>query len=270
MKKKTLVGMLALLGLVVVAGVLLWYFTERPLHEPGMVHGGKNLRASLSPPKQASDANSWNAEKDISPFHFSDGTGKSVLVVHGRPGYPIHNPLPGLRLLSAKYKFIYYDQRGCGKSTRPFDRFSSSNFFENAKVLDRTLGLGAHVADMERIRRIIGEEKVILLGHSFGAFLVSLYAAEFPQNIEVLILVAPANVLVIPAEGGGLFEDIRKLLPDAMQQEYADYLKHLLDYGNLFSKSEAELAALNAEFARYYRAAAASPSRSSRRNLPPW
>jgi proline iminopeptidase len=258
MKKKILVGILMLLGLVMIAGVLLWYFMGKPLYEPGMVRAGKNLRASLTPPEQPSDANFWSVEKDISLFHFSDGTGKSVLVVHGGPGYPIHNPPPGLRLLSAKYKFIYYDQRGCGKSTRPFDRFSSSNFFENAKVLDRTLGLGAQVADMERIRRIIGEEKVILLGHSFGAFLATLYAAEFPQNVEALILVAPANVLVMPAEGGGLFEDIRKLLPQAMQQEYADYLKRLFDYGNLFSKSEAELAALNGEFAKYYRAAAAS------------
>jgi proline iminopeptidase len=258
MKKKILIGILLLLGLVVVAGVLLWYFMGKPLYEPGMVRGGKNLRASLTPPEQTGDADFWKVEEDISLFHFSDGTGKSVLVVHGGPGFPFHSPLPGLRPLSANYKFIYYDQRGCGKSTRPFDRFSSPNFFENAKVLDQTLGLGAQVADMERIRRIIGEEKVILLGHSFGAFLASLYAAEFPQHVEALILVAPANVLVMPAEGGGLFEDIRKLLPESLQQEYAGYLKRLLDYGNLFSKSEAELAALNAEFAKYYRAAAAS------------
>ena len=161
MKKKILAGISLLLGLVVFAGVLLWYFMGKPLYEPGMVRGGKNLRASLTPPAQAGDASFWNVEKDISLFHFSDGTGKSVLVVHGGPGYPIHNPLPGLRLLSANYKFIYYDQRGCGKSARPFDRFSSSNFFENAKVLDRTLGLGAQVADMERIRRIIGEERML-------------------------------------------------------------------------------------------------------------
>jgi len=38
-----------------------------------------------------------------------------------------------------------YDQRGCGKSTRPFDRFTS-NYYSNMTELERTLGIGAQVA----------------------------------------------------------------------------------------------------------------------------
>jgi len=256
MKKKILVGILMVLGLVIMAGVLLWYMMGKPLYEPGMVRAGKNLRASLTPPKQAGDANFWNVEKDISLFHFSDGTGKSVLVVHGGPGYPIHNPPPGLRLLSAKYKFIYYDQRGCGRSTRPIDRFASSNYFENVRTLDRTLGIGAQIADIERIRRILGGEKLVILGHSFGAFLASLYAAEFPEKIKGLIFVAPANLLLMPPEDGGLFEEVRQLLPAHLQAEYGDFLRDYLDYGHIFSKSETDLVSLNGRFARYYGVAA--------------
>ena len=59
MKKKILIGILMLLGLVMLAGVLLWYFMGKPLYEPGMVRAGKNLRASLTPPEQAGDANFW-------------------------------------------------------------------------------------------------------------------------------------------------------------------------------------------------------------------
>jgi proline iminopeptidase len=123
-------------------------------------------------------------------------------------------------------------------------------------TLDKTLGIGAQVADIERIRQILGEDKLIVIGHSFGGFLASLYAAEFPEHVEALILVAPADVLVMPQTDGGLFEEVRKRLPENMQQDYAAYLKDYMNFGNIFSKSEADLAALNEGFIPYYAAVA--------------
>ncbi len=96
-------------------------------------------------------------------------------------------------------------------------------------ALERELGLGAQVADMERIRRILCVEKLIIIGHSFGGFWASLYAAEFPERVEALILVAPADVLLIPQTGGGLFEAVRRRLPEEMQAEYAAYLRDYFD-----------------------------------------
>jgi proline iminopeptidase len=122
--------------------------------------------------------------------------------------------------------------------------------------LDQTLGIGAQIADIERIRQILGDEKIILIGHSFGGFLATLYAAEFPQHVKALVLVAPAEMLVMPPESGGLFEQVKPLLPDDMQKDYDAYLKRYLDYGSIFGKSEAELVALNSEFVRYYSVAA--------------
>jgi proline iminopeptidase len=52
-------------------------------------------------------------------------------------------------------------------------------------------------------RTILGGGKLMLVGHSFGGFLASLYAAEFPQHVKALILIAPADVLVFPQEGKG-------------------------------------------------------------------
>lgn len=127
-------------------------------------------------------------------------------------------------------------------------------------TLDQTLGLGAQVADIERIRRILGEEKLILIGHSFGGFLASLYAAEFPEYVAALILVAPADVLKMPAEDGGLFALVRERLPEDMRPAYDDWQKRYFDYGAIFSKSEAELAALNDEFKPFYYAAAPNSS----------
>jgi proline iminopeptidase len=256
MKRIVILLVAALVMLLAVAGAFFWYWVGKPMYEPGMVRSGQNLRASLMPPKRLNDESFWRVENDIQLHHFAEGAGKTVLVIHGGPGYPFSDPLPGLAPLTNNYKFIYYDQRGCGKSSKPFVRFSSSNYYENMQTLEKTLGIGAQVADIERIRRILGEEKLVILGHSFGALLASMYAAEFPENIQALILVAPADVLVMPAEDGGLYEEVGRLLPDKMKQEYATFQNRYFNSGNIFSKSETELAALNREFVKYYVAAA--------------
>ena len=248
MKKFILISILVLLIVIGAGGAWFWYAMQQPLYEPGMARAIKNLNA----PAQTGDTNFWNVESDIKLYHFRDGAGANVIVIHGGPGAPIAKPLPGLALLNAQFKFHYYDQRGCGKSSRPIEKFASSNFYENMQMLDRALGLGAQIADIERVRQILGDEKIILVGYSFGGFLASLYAAEFPERVRALILIAPAELLVMPPESGGLFEQIKPLLPDEMKSEYDAYLKRYLDYGSLFSKTESELALLNAEFARYY------------------
>jgi len=251
---------IAVLALAVAAGLYFLYAMQKPLYQPGMVRAGKNLAASLTPPAQSGDAHFWEVEPGVRLYHFSQGQGRNVLVVHGGPGYPYTAAWPGLDPLTHAYRFHYYDQRGCGQSTRPIERFASGNFYQNAKTLNQTLGLGAQVADIERLRHILGEEKLILVGHSFGGFLAALYAAEFPARVAALVLVAPADVLLMPQKDGGLFEQLRRRLPPDMQADYAAYLKGYLDFRNLFSKSEADLAALHQEFARYYAAASGSAS----------
>jgi proline iminopeptidase len=209
----------------------------------------------MVPPAQLGDQSYWQVENDIKLYHFAEGSGENVLIVHGGPGYPIRKPWAGLKPLAGSYKFNYYDQRGCGKSTRPIDRFSSPNFYANMKTLDKTLGLGAQIADLERIRQILGEEKLVLIGHSFGGFLASLYVAEFPERVKALVLVAPANVLVMPSEEGDLFDQVGNLLPANLKNDYTDFRKRYFDFSHIFTKSEADLVALNGEFPKYYGAA---------------
>ncbi len=255
MKKKLalIASVLLLLGVIVAA--VLWYLMGQPLYEPGMIRTGK-LQLALEPPAQTDEPNFWVVEEGIKLHHYSDGTGSKVLVVHGGPGHPIQTPWHGLKPLTSDHEFVYYDQRGCGNSTRPFTRFTSPNYLENMKALERTLGLGAQVADIERIRRILGEEKLSLIGHSFGAFLASLYAAEFPERIGGMILVAPAEMLVMPIEGDGLFEAVGERLPEGVKDEYTQFVDDYLDFGSVFSRSEEDLIALNRRFAEYYATAA--------------
>ena len=253
---KMVLVIVAIVLVFIVAGVLLFfYFTGKPMYEPGMVGRGEGLRGSIVPPPQSGDPSFWKVENDIQLYHFAEGSGENVLIVHGGPGYPIRNPWAGLKPLAGNYKSNYYDQRGCGKSTRPIDTFSSHNFYANTKVLDKTLGLGAQIADIERIRQILGDEKLVLVGHSFGGFLASLYAAEFPARVKALVLVAPASVLVMPSKEGDLFDQVGNLLPANLKNDYADFRKRYFDFSHIFTKNEADLVALNSEFPKYYGAA---------------
>ena len=131
---------------------------------------------------------------DISLHYFTQGEGKPVLIIHGGPGIPYTKNWSGLDSLSNQYPFYSYDQRGCGKSTRPFDKFESSNFYQNMKALDENLGLPAQIADIEQIRRKLKQDKIILIGHSFGGFLACMYAIEFPQHVESMVLVISVSI----------------------------------------------------------------------------
>ena len=251
MKRKLLMGAAVLVVAVAVVLGVLWYMMGEPLYRPGMVRTGP----AVTRPLQSHDESFWTMEPGIRLYHFGDGAGRNVLVVHGGPGYPIRTPLAGLRPLADRFRFVYYDQRGCGRSSRPLDRFASSNYYRNMKQLDGALGLGAQVADIERVRRILGDRQLILVGHSFGAFLAALYAAEFPERVAGMVLAAPANLLKMPLEDGGLYEQVRARMPAGLKRDYEAYLERLFDFGSIFSRSEADLRALNAEFVKYYRAA---------------
>lgn len=251
MKRKMLfiIGAIVL-ALIVVAGGF-WYMSTQPLYKPGMV---REMGASLTPPDQPAESQKWLVESNIELNHFDVGEGRNVLIVHGGPGMPFLQPMSGLESLTGEYRFHYYDQRGCGESTRPIDRFESTNMYENMTALDRTLGLGAQIADIERIRQILGDDKLILIGHSWGGFLASLYAAEFPEHVEALILVSPANTLVMPQPDADsdLFASVRARLPEDQLTEYDAFIKDYFDFNKLFTRTDAELIAMDAKFGEYY------------------
>lgn len=243
------VGVLLLVVGIIAGGF--WYVSTQPMYKSGMV---REMGTLLTPPDQPTENETWLVEGNIELAHFAVGEGRNVLIVHGGPGQPFTQPLSGLEPLTSVFRFHYYDQRGCGESTRPIDRFESQNMYENMKALDTSLGLGAQIADIERIRQILGDDKLILMGHSWGGFLASLYAAEFPEHIDALILVSPANTLVMPQPDAesDLFAAVRAKLPADEQAEFDTFMQDYMDFNALFQKSESELVAMNEQFGTYY------------------
>lgn len=213
---------------------------QGPMYRLGSVAEERGLRGPLDPPEQQ-DPTSWRVEEDITLHFEAHGAGRPMLIVHGGPGIPHDAPWTGLEDLREDFRIYDYHQRGCGNSTRPFDRFEGGNYLTNMVELERTLGIGAQVADIERIRRILGEERLILVGHSFGGFLATLYAAEFPDHVEKLVLVAPAGLLTPPDEERDLFKRTRARLPAERQPAFDEALADYFDFGTIFSKSEEDL-----------------------------
>jgi proline iminopeptidase len=244
------VSLFVILGLAV-AGL---YWMKGPMYRPGDLRSGKF--SMTPPPPQNNTSDRWTLEPGVELYHFEEGSGTPLLIVHGGPGFPPERPWLGGSLLAHDYRTIYYHQRGCGKSSRPIQSFSSTNMYANMKLLNERLGLPAQIADIERIRQILGRQKLILIGHSYGAMLVALYAAEYPEHVQAAIFVAPADLIRMPSgKEANLFELMRTRMPEEYRQEYAAYLREYFNFPLAFRRNEEQSSAFYGRMSKYYRLA---------------
>jgi len=253
MRKMIWIGAGILLVVLAVVAGFAWWQMMGPMYRPGDVRAGRNVAEPLNPPPQTG-AN-WVVAPGIELHHFEQGGGTTVLTVHGGPGFPPTATWAAGRLLAERYRLIYYHQRGCGLSTRPIASFTDSNMYANMQLLNRTLGFPAEIADIERIRRILGEDRLVLMSHSFGALTAALYAAEFPEHVRALVFVAPANLVVMPKQGDDLFATVRHRLPASMKDEYERYMAEYFDFRAAFKRSEQQSSEFYGRFGKYYFAA---------------
>ena len=103
-------------------------------------------------------------------------TARTIIVIHGGPGQDYRYLLP-LKALSDEYRVVFYDQRGTGLSPR---------------VEASELTLQSSIEDLDRIvNYYCPDEKVNILGHSWGAMLGSAYLAKHPERVHKIILAEP-------------------------------------------------------------------------------
>ena len=100
-------------------------------------------------------------------------------------------------------KVVLYDQRGVGRSS-PIAAGASCT-------------LRDQIEDLEALRAHIGAERMDLLGHSWGGYLVMAYAARYPQHIERLLIVDSAAPKI--GDTVFLFKDV---FPEGVGREDAD------------------------------------------------
>jgi proline iminopeptidase len=98
---------------------------------------------------------------------------KPAVFLHGGPGggfAPVHRRL----FDPALYDVILFDQRGCGKST-PFASLENNTTWHL-------------VEDIERFREMIGVEKWLVFGGSWGSTLALSYAEKHPDRVSELVV----------------------------------------------------------------------------------
>ena len=99
--------------------------------------------------------------------------GLPVVVFHGGPGGGCS---PAMRRYfdPARYHIILFDQRGCGRS-RPHASVEANTTWHL-------------VADIERIREVLGIDRWVLFGGSWGATLALIYAQSHPDRVRAMAL----------------------------------------------------------------------------------
>lgn len=100
-------------------------------------------------------------------------SGLPVIVLHGGPGGGCS---PAMRRYfdPQVYRIVLFDQRGCGRS-RPHASVQANTTWQL-------------VADIERIRSLLGIGSWMVFGGSWGATLALLYAQTHPERVRHMIL----------------------------------------------------------------------------------
>jgi proline iminopeptidase len=102
-----------------------------------------------------------------------------LLFLHGGPGYNSYSfEAQAGKALENSLQLVYLDQRGSGRSERPWTGAYS---------------IPAMVEDIEALRKQLGVPTLALMGHSFGGALALEYAAAYPQHVSKLVLVSAAS-----------------------------------------------------------------------------
>ncbi|MCF7755001.1 alpha/beta hydrolase [Paenibacillus xylanexedens] len=143
-----------------------------------------------------------------------DRTNPILIFVHGGPGC---SEIPYVRKyqkeLEQHFTVVHYDQRGSGKSYHFFEDYSN---LTTDVLVDDLLALRDYVS------KELGQEKVILIGHSFGTYIGMKAAAKAPTQFHAYIGIGQmANTLQSELESleytyeqakqAGNEEDVKKL-----------------------------------------------------------
>lgn len=142
---------------------------------------------SASPPKPAPDASSpaVAATEGYLPVpggrvwyrRIGNGPGIPLLALHGGPGGTSCR-FAALAPLADERPVIYYDQLGSGRSDHPSD----TTLWTVARFVD----------ELEAVRRGLGLDSLVLLGHSWGGALAAEYLLSAPRPaVRAVILSSP-------------------------------------------------------------------------------
>lgn len=132
----------------------------------------------------------------IELFYRVVGEGPVTVVV------PNLSQSPGPGALAESLRLVLYDSRGRGRST-PWDESTE-------------ISVARDLEDLEALRRHLGLERMALMGASYYGALAALYAAEHPERVDRVVMVAPMPVREATYQH---FQETRPPHPQAAREE---------------------------------------------------
>ncbi len=102
-----------------------------------------------------------------------------ILFLHGGPALPMSEMACFWQLeLEKEYTIVHWDQRGCGKT-----------YFKNKKAEKPTIELLLSDLDelVDYLRKVYQQDKIILMGHSWGTMLGCYYIEKHPEKIKTYV-----------------------------------------------------------------------------------
>ena len=146
-----------------------------------------------------------------------------IIYLHGGPSSPDGYVTYGFSdYLVDDYTVISWDQRGCGRTyihNRNVDVNNDTASFEQALVdLDQ-------LVDYARTR--FHQDKVIILGHSYGTILGSVYSHKYPEKVDTYI--GAAQVIQAPNSDFLVIDGPGHNLQYSTPMEFADVVKYVLE-----------------------------------------
>jgi pimeloyl-ACP methyl ester carboxylesterase len=120
---------------------------------------------------------SHGGEESVRLFYTDDGPteGAPLLLVHGF-GADSHDWIWHIPVLSETHRVIAVDLRGHGYSSAPETGYRPEDL----------------AYDLVRLLDLLGIERIVAIGHSMGAMVVSALALEHPDRVRALVCVDPA------------------------------------------------------------------------------
>ena len=104
--------------------------------------------------------------------------GKPAVMYHGGPGSGA-GPYWRRYFDPAVFRVVLFDQRGCGRSTP----------HASDPAVDLASNTTQHLmADIERLRELLGIERWLVVGGSWGSALGLAYAERFPERVSEMVL----------------------------------------------------------------------------------
>jgi proline iminopeptidase len=106
-----------------------------------------------------------------------------IIFLHGGPGVADMEGAAAYfgPLIDEGYEVYVYDELGSGRSSRLADPTGYT--------------IARDAADLEEIRRQIGANEVILIGHSYGASLAATYIAQHGEHVARFIAISPGALV---------------------------------------------------------------------------